>query len=273
MFSNKAVELKRPQGLKELVEVLESLTDNARFFHLRRGQEILSLISYTHRKYLAEYFKKLPVDSFHSPRLEGYLPQIIVNAFRDLCLGTDELSVSAREYFQKDDVFDPTKLGAYHRPERWDIVSEITSFFRDIFDDEELAQTIRTELDAESTALILKFEDFLHRVYQGMRPILDTERAEHYVKGKFAGTILESTNFRENRTILFVRPKENLAVSFGLNRDHDEGDYFSHRFQATNTDLKTCLGMIDDVLENWPKDEVARRKLFRVAKNSSFAPQ
>ena len=272
MFDKKAAELKRPQSMKELVDVLESLVGNVRIFHLRRGHEILSLISYTHRKYLAEYFKKLPVNSFDSPQLENYLPQIIANAFRDLCSGSDELSVSAREYFQKDEVLDPTKLTEYHRPERWNVVHEITGFFRDIFDDEKLAQTIRTELDAESIALGLKFEDFLHRVYaRGMRPLLDGAR-EHYTAGNFAGTILESTNFRDNRSLLFIRPKENLAVSFGLDRDHDEGDYFSHSFKATNTDLKTCLGMIDDVLVNWPEDEVLRRKIFRGVKKSSFTP-
>lgn len=85
--------LKKPENKKELIENLEYLLKE-------RVHGRMVMLGYTYHKYLIEYLKNLPLDSFTGYDLQECMGRIATDAFRELRDGTDELSVSTRGFLE-----------------------------------------------------------------------------------------------------------------------------------------------------------------------------
>lgn len=208
---------------------------------------------YSYARFLARYFDscKLPQDARLPERHIDYLlPQLTVRAIQTLYTGTDAWIVSLRKSLRIG--FASAKRDAVNV----DIISDVIA---SATESEDIAERVRSYLEAERRAVDVTFYRFMESVYRygGLNDKI-RECADHSMSGKFGKTWLRTYRRGNNKLLIsFVRQSDSgeLVVSYGCSEDDPLG--LSGKVETCYATWLQAAKMINEVIKLWPSDAAA----------------
>ncbi len=227
--------------------------------------------------YLIYYLEDLTIPSdeeYDFWRIEDYLPQILVDAWDTFRTSTDERAVLCRENYQKElnhEVPNITELGASPILDQGHAVQTILGFMmRAVTENEWIEGAIDEYVNAELHLLQQRFDKFLRKVYKnGMFKIIN-ECRKRGMSGTFGDTELRTYVIAGRTMFTFARKQGDEEISFSFVSDDIDPNGLSAGIQSVYADLLNCLGMIDDVINNWPSVPVEQEQIFKTNEEVSL---
>ncbi len=138
---------------------------------------------------------------------------------------------------------------------------------KDLFegDDRHMQNAVEQYCNAQLHVLQLAFDTFLRLVYRKGMSQLAVECSVGWTHCQFGSTELRVACGIAQVQLIFVRgtkqnSEEELCFSFLMEEADALG--LSAGVQFVCADLRTCLDMIDDVINHWPGDPDKQAKLF-----------
>lgn len=219
--------------------------------------------------FLIEYLKRLSIpydEKYDFWRIDDYLPKLLVDAFEQLRIGMDEITVRFRDLYQGEtgcEVPNITDLGESHIIEQGSAVQTTLGFMiRDITGHEWLATKIDTYCNAQKYVLQQTFDKFARRVYRN--GLYDIVMEGGGMSGKFGQTELRTFITGGRVIFTFARPQGKDKQEFSVSFVGEDGDrhLLSAGLQSVYADFKTALDMIEDIITNYPADAEKLKKIF-----------
>lgn len=236
--------------------------------------------------FLIHYLENLKIPSdekYDFWQIEPYLPELMVDAFEQLRTGTDEETVRFRQAYESEtehEVPNITDLGASRLLDQGSAVQTTLSFMlKEVTGQDWIEHKIDTYCNAQKYVLQQTFDKFLRLVYRrGLSEMAD-KCDKRGMSGKFGETELRTYIMAGRIMFTFARRKEGetgvyiggkLVQTLPYQEDSvsfvgEDGDplCLSAGLQSVDTDLHTCLDMIEDVIKRWPSDSKEQKKIYR----------
>lgn len=258
---------------KELIQALRAFINTWGNGHGNRGWKGQRPFA----RYLIHYLEDLTIPSdeeYDFWRIEDYLPQILVDAWDSFRTSSDHTAVVQRENYKEElehEVPNITDLGASPLSDQTHAVQTILGFMiRDITDNQWIEGAIDEYVNAELHLLQQRFDKFLRKVYKnGMFKIIK-ECSMRGMSGTFGDTELRTYVIAGRTMLTFARKQEDEEISFSFVSDDVDPNGLSAGIQSVYADLLNCLGMIDDVINNWPSDPVEQERVFKTNEEVSL---
>lgn len=125
-----------------------------------------------------------------------------------------------------------------------------------------IEESIDKYVKAEFYLVQQRFDKFLRVVYKrGMFKIIK-ESPERGMSGTFGSTELRTYVFAGRTMFTFVHKNKGGEESLSFVSDDVDPNGLSAGIQSVYTDLAGALGMIDDIITNWPSDTTMQKRLF-----------
>lgn len=277
------------QALNKFVETYDTAAANygsRKYGVVWKGQKAFA-------RFFAWWLEKLDIPSdekYGFWQIEPHLPQLAVDAFEHLRTGTDEETRRFREDYETEtghEVPNITDLGASRILDQRSAVQTTLGFMlQEITGQDQVEHKIDTYCNAQNYVLQQSFDKFLRLVWRkGMFEIVD-KCAKRGMSGKFGETELRTYILAGRVMFTFARRKEGetgvyLGGKLVKTLPHQEGGVsfvgedgdplgLSAGLQSVDTDLHTCINMIEDVIKNWPSAEKEQRKVHKANANVSI---
>lgn len=259
-------------GLKRFVASHDK-TDKVRW----KGQKSFA-------NFLIYYLENLKIphdEKYDFWTIEHHLPELMVDAFEQLRMGTDETIAGFRERYEMEvghEVPNIIDLGASNIFEQDSAVQTTLGFLlRDITGLDWVEHKIDVYCNAQKYVLQQTFDKFLRLVYRRGLGEIANKCNNRGMSGEFGET--EFRTFIVAGRIMFTfarridKNKEScykgddnlycneLTVSFV----GEEGDplCLSAGIQSVYGDFRTVLDMIEEVIKYWPQDANEQKKLYK----------
>lgn len=277
------------RGLTEFVETHEVAAanyGNPRYEVKWKGQKAFA-------NFLIHYLENLQIPSdekYDFWTIEHHLPELMVDAFEQLRTGTDEVTVRFRQDYESEtghEVPNITDLGESNVLDQGSAIQTTLGFMlREVTGQDWVEQKIDTYCNAQKYVLQQTFDKFLRRVYRtGLGEMADkcTKRG---MSGKFGKTELRTfimagrimftfarrtkgkTGVYANGKLVHTLPYQEDSVSF-VGEDSDPL-CLSSGLQSVDTDFRTALDMVEDVIKHWSSDLKTQKKLYKANANVSI---
>ncbi len=245
----------------------------------------------TFAEFFAEYLKtvKIPADEeYDFWRIEPHLPQLAVEAFEHLRTGTDVNAVEYRKMYEASTghkVPNITDLGASNLLDQTSAVQTALGFtLKDVLDNDWIANQIHSYCNAQQIVLQQTFDKFLRLVYRrGLGEMADKCDLKG-MSGKFGETVLRTCIVAGRIMFTFAKRidtskpshykegKDLIVNEWSVSFVGEDGDplCLSAGIQSVACDFRTSLDMIEDVIQQWPKEPREQKKIFKADKKVSL---
>lgn len=282
---------------KELIQALNKFIETHEIAIANYGSREYS-VRWNGQKAFAQFFAwwlgKLDIPSdekYDFYRIEPYLPQLAVDAFEHLRTGTDEETKRFRDDYETEtghEVPNVIDLGASRVLDQGFAVQTTLGFMlREVTGAEVwLEKDIDAYCNAQKYVLQQTFDKFLRLIWRrGMFEIVDKCDKRGMI-GKFGETELRTYIMAGRVMFTFARRKKGetgvylggkLVKTLPYQEDSvsfvgEDGDRLglSAGLQSVDTDLRTCVDMIEDVIKRWPSAEKEQRKAHKASANVSI---
>lgn len=240
--------------------------------------------------FLIHYLENLKIpqdEKYYFWAIENYLPELMVDAFEQLRTGTDEVAARFRQAYEAEtghEVPNIIDLGASNVLDQGNAVQTTLGFMlREITGQDWVKHKIDTYCNAQQYVLQQTFDKFLRLVYRkGLSEMAD----KCGMSGKFGGTELRTfvtggrimftfARRKKGKTGIYIDgklfetlPYQEDSVSFV----GEDGDplCLSAGLQSIQTDFRTALDMIENVIKHWPQDQKIQKELYKANANVSI---
>ena len=277
------------EGLTKFVETYEVVAanyGNPRFKVRWEGQKAFA-------NFLIHRLENLQIphdEKYDFWTIEHHLPELMVDAFEQLRAGTDEITTRFRQEYEAEtghEVPNIIDLGASNVLDQGYAVQTTLGFMlKEITGQDWVEHKIDTYCNAQKYVLQQTFDKFLRLVYrQGLGEMAD-KFDKRGMSGKFGKTELRTfimagrvmftfarrekgkTGVYANGKLVHTTPYQENNVSFV----GEDGDplCLSAGLQSVQTDFRTALDMIEDVIKHWSSDKKEQKKLYRANSNVSI---
>ena len=228
-----------------------------------KGQEAFAI-------FLLEYLQNLSISSdeqYSFWQLDQFLPQLLVDAFESLRIGTDEYIVKHRKAYEEEtghcvpEILNVNISGpdVYHRQSA--IQTTLGFLMADLMDDNKyITGRIMAYCHAQDTLLQIVFDKFLRNVYRvGMFDLIEASNFKG-MNGRFGSVTVLTFSMCGRTQIQFNHEDGKRFVSFMM----EEGDNlaYSAGLQSICADVHVGCAIMEEVINNWPKEEKIQRQMF-----------
>lgn len=227
-----------------------------------KGQEAFAV-------FLLEYLQNLSISSdeqYDFWQLDQFLPQLLTDAFEELRIGTDEYIAKHRDAYEKETEHCVPEIlnvniggsGVHHRQSA--IQTTLGFLMKDLTGNEYLEGRIDAYCHVQDTMLQTVFDKFLRHVYRvGMFDLIN-ECNFKGMNGKFGSVTVLTFSMCGRTQIQFDHEDGKQSVSFMT----EEGDNlaYSAGLQSIYADVHTGCAMMEEVINNWPREEESQRQMF-----------
>lgn len=220
--------------------------------------------------------------------LDPFIPQVMIDAFEQLRLGTDEQTAKFRRSYELEvghKVPNITDIGASNILDQCNTVQTTLSFMlEDVMGDKGVRYKIDAYCNAQRHVLMQFFDKFLRSVYrQGMYQVI-RECNKSGMSGKFGETELRTFLMAGRVMFTFARkidPKKDNHYKDGdeircnewsVSFVGEDGDPLglSAGIQSVHANLHISLNLIEEVIEKWPQSKAKQKKIFKPADKIVF---
>ena len=221
-------------------------------------------------EFFIEYLKRLDTayyDDYYGD-IVPYLPELIVDAFEQLRVRTDDETTRLREAYEKEtgwSVPNITDLGeSDNMSMSQSSAVQTTGFlFREITNSDWLEDKIDTYCNAQKHVLQQTFDKFLRRVYRNGLFEIISQCQKRGMSGEFGHTVLRTHVSAARIMFTFARKQEEGEVSVSFLAAENDNLALSAGIQSIYADLHTALDMINDVVNLWPDTEKKRNDIYQ----------
>lgn len=243
--------------------------------------------------FLIHYFENLQIphdEKYDFWTIEHHLPELMVDAFEQLRTGTDDATVRLRQAYEAEtgyEVPNITDLGASNIFDQQSAVQTTLGFMlKELTGRDWVEKKIDTYCNAQKYVLQQTFDKFLRLVYRKGLGEMANKCDKRGMSGKFGETELRTfimagrimftfARRKEGKTSVYLRNK--LVETLPYQEDSvsfvgEDGDTLclSAGLQSVDTDLRTCLDMIEDTIKNWPATQQEQKKIYKADQDVSI---
>ena len=245
-------------------DVLRRLSDHLEFGEIRwKGDRSFA-------KFFRWWLRRLaiPADEKYSfYDLTPFLPQLAVNAWEEMRIGTDAETIGFRNGYESEVERPMPRLMVLDEDilEQFSAVSCIGRVLQAAAEDQErMKGAVDTYCRAQHHAIQGVFDKFLREVYgKGLFEIIRDDRARG-MKGKFGATELRTWVCAGRTMFTFARPKKKGdEVSITFIAGDDDALALEAGIQSVYATLPTAMDMIEEVIRQWPKEKQKQLAKFR----------
>jgi hypothetical protein len=252
--------MKKPEFVSALSTYL------ARRQFAMRGEEHL-LAHYIH------YFRKTEIAAdakYDFWDLEAYLPQLMLDGFRDLLVSDDPVTVRIREQLESESILqlgDPSLIGAIPASDQVLWIQTVDAILRGVGIHEVTCSKVEALFMAEVRMVELAFRRFVQDVFSaGLFEIINGGTSAG-MSGTFGTDLDTPTTLRTFMT--GGRTMFTFACDVGSHEEsitfvgtEDDPLLLGAGLQSVQTDLTTALKMFDTVRTCWPSGSEAQAACF-----------
>jgi hypothetical protein len=218
--------------------------------------------------FLAWYFKYSLTENFDSTGIEMYLPQLTAEAMLVFKNSNDRgVDALRTKYLDKVRLFSfPDILDIQEDSYRLLICNRVASLMAEVTGVKRLAVEIEQYLLAQDNALEQVLQRFNMQVWRkGLWNYMRTKPTGRGVIGKFGKTKLGLFVVGPSITVSFVNldqmpNSKGFAVSFNAEAGDSTG--LKTALSSIQTTLGSATGMIEDVIQAWPKERSTQAEMF-----------
>lgn len=217
--------------------------------------------------FLLDYLHKLSIpadEKYDFWALDHYLPQLLVDAFEELRIGTSEYVLHHRKKYERDtehpvpDILNINGGNIYHRQSA--IQTTLGFLMKDLTGDSHICSAIDAYCYAQDYMLQATFDKFLRHVYRkGMFDLIDKCELKG-MNGKFGSVDVLTFSMCARTQIQFDHSDGKQSVSFMM--EEDDPLAYSAGIQSVHTDVHTGCFMIEEVIKNWPAEIDLQQQRF-----------
>lgn len=277
------------KGLTKFVETYEVAAANygsPKYGVRWKGQKAFA-------NFLIHYLENLQIphdEKYDFWTIEDHLPELMVDAFEQLRTGTDDATVRFRQAYEAEtehEVPNVIDLGASNVLDQGSAVQTTLGFMlREITGQDWVEHKIDTYCNAQKYVLQQTFDKFLRLVYRkGLGEMAD-KCDKRGMSGKFGETELRTFIMAGRIMFTFARRKKGktgvyvggkLIKTLPYQEDSvsfvgADGDplCLSAGLNSVETDFRTALDMIEDVIKHWSSEPKEQKKLYKANANVSI---
>lgn len=248
---------------KQLIQALDKFVTNGGKFGRGRWKGQLPFA-----KFLAGYLRRRTYagEKWDHWDIDPYMPKVVAAAFEELRTGQDKQTVAARAEYEADVGHlapDLMNVGVSPCTDSLSAVQTTVGFLlKDVMGQDYIDTACREYFFAQRTVIQQMFDCFVRRVYQnGMFDLIEA-CAQQGMELRAGETTLLTYVIAGRVMFTFSKTARNSeSVSF-VAEDHDP-DCLSAGLQSIHTDFLTVLRLIQNVIEDWPADKRAQKRLFK----------
>lgn len=247
-------------------ELVEALARYAESDSTERKQACLA-------RFLSRYFNSLgvpPGGEYHFLRIEEHIPQLLLSALEMFRTTNKNNTRELREGYEEEaGCFFPelTSIGYGDVAAQYSVTRDVAAAIVESTDLPHLEANIGAVLNAERNLLQQRFYQFIDSVFKA--GLFDALYAcpTRGMSGKFGNTLLRGYTTYGEVALTFMRAGESREQSVSFTCYNDTPLGFGSRMVSVHTDLRTALGMIEDVIWGWPTDQSGQARAFRSNEN------
>ncbi len=219
-------------------------------------------------EFFIEYLKRLDTAYYddHYGDIVPYLPELIVDAFEQLRVKTDDSTTRFREAYENEtgwSVPNITDLGESDSMDQSSAVETASSLFEKITNSDWLKDKIDAYCNAQKHVLQQTFDKFLRRVYRNGLFEIISQCQKRGMSGEFGYTVLRTHVSAARIMFTFARKQEKGEVSVSFLAAENDNLALGAGIQSICADFYTALDMINDVVNLWPDTEKKRNDIYQ----------
>lgn len=225
-----------------------------------KGQEVFAA-------FLLEYLQNLSIpadEKYDFWNLNHHIPQLLVDAFEELRIGTSEYALRYRKEYEQDtehpvpEILNINGGNIYNRQSA--IQTTLGFLMRDLIDDMHICHAIESYCYAQDHLLQTTFDKFLRHVYRGgMFDLIDKCELKG-MNGKFGSVKVLTFSMCGRTQIQFDHADGEQSVAFMM--EEDDPLAYSAGIHSVHTDVHTGCAMIEEVIKNWPAESELQQQMF-----------
>jgi hypothetical protein len=216
-------------------------------------------------KFFIEYLRRLDIAAYYED-IMPYLPELIVDAFEQLRVKTDDNTTRFRKAYENEtgwSVPNITDLGESNSMDQSSAVQTTGFLFKEITNWDWLENKIDTYCNAQRYVLQQTFDKFLRQVYRNGLFEIISQCQKRGMSGEFGNTVLRTHVSAARIMFTFARKQEEGEVSVSFLAAENDNLALGAGIQSIYADFFTSINMIEDVINYWPTTEKEKNDIYK----------
>ena len=226
-------------------------------------------------KFLFKHLEQLDLSWYKknvSKDISHIVPEIVVDAFEVLRTSDAPWAIRCREEYENETGYpipDVMNIGASDIIiQQLTVNSVMYRPFTEMMGEKEIAEGIKCICNAQLYSIMQLFGEFAREVYRdGFHSVIQNTKGK-CISSWIGNTELSACSLEDPKVVhisfsrTYGKPNYNITFVVKANEPFAYGAYI----HSCNTNVSCCLEMIQDVIANWPQEELRYNNLFREVK-------